>query len=197
MSFENDDVMRVTAKMSIQQQDVINVFHVQNQGAGSIDDGSAHTFVLIRLDAAYSELVALLSDLLNFETVETFNVTQDAPMLETAWLTLDDGDKLDQVLPQQTAALCLFPTGVARSQGRKYLGGFTEDSNADGAIPSPTLVTALGAFVDVLVDNWIIGTGEFVFGNYDGVIFRFAEWISAIVREVWRTQRRRATGVGS
>jgi hypothetical protein len=118
-------------------------------------------------------------------------------MLETAWLTLDDGDKIDTPLPQQTSALCLFPTGVARSQGRKYIGGFTEDSNSSGAIPSAVLITALTAFVDVLVDNWIIGSGEFVFGNYDSVLARFAEWISAIVREVWRTQRRRATGVGS
>ena len=197
MSVENQDIVRVTCKFLLLGEDVQNVFHIQNQGAGSVDDGSAHVLIMLRREDGYNELVPLLSENFIFETFETFNITQDKPMQETNWIELVDGDKIDQVLPKQTSALMLFPTGSARSQGRKYIGGFTEDSNAVGAVPSPALVTALTACLDAWLEPWIVGTGTFNFGNYRKEPLRFAEWLSGFAREVWRTQRRRATGVGS
>lgn len=197
MTVDNGDVVRVTAKMGILNEDVQNVFHVQNVSAGELENATMHAAIIARLDAAYDELVTLLADEYSFDTIETFNLTKDEPMAETAWPTLTVGDKIDQPLPLQTAALCLFPTPVARSQGRKYIGGFTEDSNSVGSAPSATLLTALGLFVDILIDVWLEGEGELSFGNWSTLYTRFAPWASALVRDVWRTQRRRATGVGS
>jgi len=197
MSVNNDDVLRVTAKMHMGVVDIQNVFHIQAQGTGTLGDAAAVSAIALRLDDAYANMVAQLSDNLQFDTIEVFNVTQDAPMDEVTWPTLVDGDVVSDQLPTQVAGLVRFTTNVARSQGRKFIGGVIEGDNDANGLPDTDVLTALAAFAADVLTPWLIGSGNFAFGNYNVDLTRFAEWVSPIINTIWSTLRRRRFGVGS
>lgn len=197
MAVNNGDVLRVTAKMSILGNDVQNTYHIRSSSNTPVDDTTAVTEITNRIDNAYGYLADEQAGDFTYDTIEVFNVTQDRPMGEYNWPTRTTGTSVDFSLPFQTSGLVLFPTTTARSQGRKYVGPFVENASDSSASPDATVVTAMLNYALALVAAWLVGDGEFEFGNWSYDKFRFAEWLAPIVREVWRTQRRRAAGVGS
>jgi hypothetical protein len=197
MSVESGDIMRVTAKMSHLGNDIQNVFHIRANGTGSVDDATAVTEITNRLNSAYGNVVDYQNLDYDYNTIEIFNVTQDRPMGEYNWPSLVSGTLANDALPDQTAALALFPTMTARSQGRKYVGGWCEAENNSGGDPDGDVTTQMLAWALSLIAPWLVGSGEFEFGNWSYTLLRFAEWLQPIIRDVWRTQRRRASGVGS
>lgn len=197
MTFSNGDVARVTAKMSFQGEDQQNVYYVSNIGAGAISDAAAVTEIAARVDFMHAALVPQQHEDLDYDSIEVFNITTDAPMGEVPWPTLTNGDiNLQDPLPSQVCGLVLFPTNVARSQGRKFIGGLIEGDSSNG-VPDNDIITAMGTYATRLLTAWLVGTGAFKFGNYNSTLARFAEWTSSLVRDVFRTQRRRAKLTGS
>lgn len=197
MPVNHQDIIRITAKMTIPPDDFQNVYHAQYLGPSGQSDAVAWTDVATVLETMYTEVLGEQADELLYDTIELWNVTQDAPMVESAWPTLTAGTSVDRALPYQSAALLLFPTGTARSQGRKFLPGFTDGGTEGDSLWDAGAITALVAFAAEALGVFDLAAGSFTFGNWNPTLVRFAQWVSAIVQAVIKTQRRRSPGVGS
>lgn len=197
MPIADGDILRVTAKMVIGEDDVQNVYHVQAAVTETPEDAPVLAVIGVRLDAAYGALVSSIASTVDFISIETWNLTQDELVGVTDWPTLTDGgNELDQI-PQQCAALVLFNTATARSQGRKFLPPFgVNNVDPDGTIIAGTLANILSYANFMLATLVGVGwTGDF--GNWNPVLVRFAEWTANQVRDIYATQRRRYIGSGS
>jgi hypothetical protein len=197
MTVNSGDVLRVTAKMEALGGVIQNVYYIQAQGTGDVSDEDTVEAIGNRLDAAYGELEAVLTSDLTFRTIEVFNITQDVPVDEFQWPTLDAGGSATDPLPTQIAALVRFTNAAARSQGRKYIGGLTKAATDEDGLPTTAVLTVLGAFAAALLDPWLVGVGEFAFGAWNKDKGRFAEFLSPILNTVWSALGRRRFGQGS
>ena len=197
MAISIGDVIRVTAKLSWNQEDIQNVYHVRSNSATTDSDTIVLGEIADDLEDAYGYIIAAMHDEMTFDSISAYNVTADRFMGEISWPTLTAGTEGNDPLPMQNSGLVRFATDVLGSQGRKYLGVFTTASlDADGTLSS-TLVTALGNFGAQLI-NGISGaswSGEY--GNWNETLARFATWAEAFVNIYYCTQRRRRPGVGS
>jgi len=191
------DIVRVTAKFLFHgTEDYSNVYHAQCALTGAASDASVHAAIAAKLDSQYDYVVPFQSLAFDYTTIETWNVTQDRPMVEAAWPSLTAGEATGDALPAQCAALTLFGTNTARSQGRKFLAGFMESMSDSGGEILGTLLTALAQYASGLIVPMTITEGEMQFGNWSVDLARFADWASSKIGTVWRTQRRRVLGIG-
>lgn len=198
MAISDNDVLRVTAKMSWSSgtRDVQNVYHLLYSGTGD-DDADVVDDIATLLDGAYAEVIGYIPDDFAFETIEVWNLTQDQPVDEVDWPTLVEGTALTTALPAQLAPLVLFSTNAPRSQGRKYLPFFTEaEATGWGQISAVALAAVADFAADFLADV-VFPNGDGKWGNWNKLLSRFAPWLSAAVDTLFRTQRRRVAGVGS
>lgn len=197
MSLQDNDVIRVTAKMSRASSlgEIQNVYHIRYDGS-SVSYETLWDAVATWLDDAYGNIVDEIHPNVHFDTIEMFNVTQDEPVGEDAWPTLTAGTGASDMLPAQTSPLVLFPTNTARSQGRKFLPPVGEESQSNGVLLAGVL-TSMANYAADLLENIPVGVWSAAVGNYNPTLARFAPWISAIVKDVLRTQRRRVAGVGT
>lgn len=192
------DVLRLTAKQSYIVGDVQNVYHFKHDGDSSLDSAPVVAGLRTFIDDAYAELNAVTADGLFYDTINIFNLTQDEPLGEYSWPTLTQGaESATDAYTTQAAALVKFLTEVARSQGRKYIAGLVEGQVSTGGVISTALQTALGNFATELFTFPIVGGQEFILGNYNAALARFAEWSSAVIADRLATQRRRRAGTGS
>jgi len=191
------DIIRVTAKLawSSGTNDIQNVYHLQHSG-DTADDEDVHAAIANVLDDAYTYFNEYVPSLTSYETIETWNVTQDRPMVEDGWPVLDAGTGAGDQLPSQVAPLVLFNTATARSQGRKFLPSPIETAQA-GSVLVAGILSEIADYTVELLDGVDGGTWTLSFGNYNVNLSRFAPWISAVVKTILRTQRRRTFGVGS
>lgn len=191
------DIIRVTAKMTYNAgvDDVQNVYHMKFDGPDMVDE-DVHTMIAGYLNTAYDYIKGLSTTDVEFETIETWNLTQDRPMIENTWPTLTAGTGTGQSSPQQGAPLCLFNTASPRSQGRKFLPPPTE-TVWEGDSISSTALAAIVNWANVILGGASYGSNSLLPGNWSKKYTRFAPWISGIVETVLRTQRRRVRGVGS
>ena len=197
MPVQEDDVLRVTAKMSLENKDVQNVYHYQLTNDGPFTNAEVFNALQADVSFAYAELRDEISNLFSFDTIEVWNVTQDAPIDEDLWQGFFVGLSNSSRLPRQVCGMVLFNTATARSQGRKFLGGVVEDaSNAEGD-PDAAMQLAMLSYSAVLLNGATVGGGLLVPGNYRALPERFAAWTSAIVLDTWKTQRRRYITAGS
>jgi hypothetical protein len=134
---------------------------------------------------------------LEFVEIEGYNVTRDTWLGSVSWPTQTFGTNVAEELPYQVAALVTFKTATTQHPGKKYLGGFTEDTNAGDGILTSGLLTELAAYAAVLLNGVTVEGAEFMFGNYNYALTRWAIWIAGAVDALWSTQRRRKTGIGS
>lgn len=197
MSATIGDVIRVTAKMSWNQQDIQNVYHIQMQATTSESNMSIMTDIADDLEDAYGYLYAAMHDEMTFDSISFYNLTADEFMAEIEWPTLTTGTESTDPLPMQCAALVRFGTDVLGSQGRKFIGVLTEANlDPDGTI-SAGLATAMGNFAAQLL-NGITGVDwSATYVNWNETLSRVATWASAFVNLYFCTQRRRRPGVGS
>lgn len=199
MSVAVGDVVRVTCKMTFDTGDAVqNVYHYQNTGSAAIADATFVTDVASQMNTAYSNLNSNISSAISYDTIEVFNVTQDAPIDEVAWPTLTvGGNSATQAYATQVAALVKFATATARSQGRKYMAGLVEGSVDGKGFLVTAMQTALATFGADIV-NGFTSSGQVVLpGNWNPTLSRFAKWTAAIVADYVATQRRRRVGSGA
>jgi hypothetical protein len=197
MGVNNNDIIRATAKMSINGEAVQNVFHFRYQGDDDEPDQDVHDAINVELDDAYDIIDHVLCDVLDFDSIETFNITQDAPINESAWDTLTSGQSTADPTAYQNSALVLFPTGTARSQGRKYIAGWAKTAMDNDSTWGSTVVSLLLTFGLALATGTTTTNGTLKPGNWNETLARFAEWAGATVNEIVKTQRRRSPGVGA
>ncbi len=191
------DTVRVTAKMLLGSEEVANVYHVNHKGSVAVDADQFHDDVTSWLQAAYDGIEDSVSDQLIDDVIDTYNMSQDVPILSTGWPGSFQGNDAGQAEPYQIAALITFPTAVKRSLGKKYLPGLSETGVLDAGVLSSTIITDLAAFaVDLLAGFLVLGE-TFEAGNYRPLTDTFIQWGWAIIEGLVSTQRRRKPGVGA
>jgi hypothetical protein len=195
------DIIRVTANMSWNAgaDQVVNTYHTKaNLFSGNYSDASVHTAIADALDTAYTALNTWISSAVTYDSIETWNLTQDRPMGVTAWPTLTTGDATGEMYAAQCAPLLLMYTLAPRSQGRKYLPPTTESFVSLGGTLNAAILAGIAAFGAALLDGWeITPLNAGAWGNWNKVLVRFAEWVAGVVETRLRTQRRRVEGVGT
>lgn len=193
----NGDVLRVAAKMTCVSGDVQNVYHYRFTGTNGADALTVLGDIAEGLEVAYGEIQPALHSSLTFDSIDGYNVTRDEPMGTVDWPDLTVGGASGQPLPPQVSALCLFGTGTARSQGRKFLPPMTEsETDGNGAITLGTLGSILG-YAETLLDLITVAHGYVQAGNWNQALARFAPWVTAQAVDHFRTQRRRVSGRGT
>lgn len=197
MTVNQNDILRVTAEMSIGVNDVQNVFHYQYVAVADVTDALALLDSAVIMETLYDIILSDIGDALTFDQVRVKNVTQNTLLGSTPFPVLIAGTELGAPLPLPDAALITYPTAVPRTRGGTYFGGFTEIANVEqGNIASATVTRLLAVGVRALQEQNIAGRlYQFVLINR--LLGTVIPLTSAIVHPIFRTQRRRRPGVGS
>lgn len=192
-----DDICKITATLLFASTNVIqNVYHVKNVGAAGVDEDDFASAAATWLDDAYTEFNPQMSDEVTYLNLNMYNITNDVPIGIYDWPVLTAGVNAGYCEPLNVAYLVAFQTGVKKSVGRKYFGGFSEANTQDGGVLDSVVYGTLGDAADILVAGFVADTQDFVAGNYREDPERFAEWTGYQVRTIAATQRRRRIGVG-
>lgn len=195
---EVDDIIRVVCRMELDgTDDVQNVYHCKNLGPVAMSAAVFLAAIETFMAGAYGGLEFEQTDEFTYEDITCYNVTQSTILGQTAFGVRSQGSSTQHRLPNQVAGLITFGVASSGSPGKKYIGGFTEDSNDDGGIVAAGPITALGQLATALLAGISIAGSDFEFGNYNVPLLRWAAWVSAVIDVVWSTQRRRKQGVGS
>lgn len=198
MTVQNGDIIRVTCKLAHNSgvDDIQNVYHYKAVLGTPASDLLIHNTIAANMELAYTEINTRIPNTTTYTTIESWNVTQDAPMVEAAWPTLTAGTGTGEFMPAQCAPLCLFSTATARSQGRKYLP-FLREADMNGGILSAATLADIADMIAILLAVLDPGDGNLYIGNWRKTPARFAQWVAGEVQSIVRTQRRRVRGVGS
>jgi hypothetical protein len=194
---QSGDVIRITDKMTLFANAQNNVYHVTYSGPTFVDSDTLLADIKTWMEAIHGDLAATQVSQLTYDSVDAYNLTQDAPMGELPMTTTTEGEVTGDSLPMQTAAVIRFTTGVARSQGRKFFGGFAEGAQADGGILQAGPLATLAIVAALILDGFSSGSGDCVPGNYSTALTRFAPYAAALINTVMGTQRRRRYGIGT
>jgi hypothetical protein len=198
---QDGDIIRVTCKMLLDPSlsEVQNVYHLMCQFTADRDDTTVVYGTKNWLDDAYTEIAADIPDNVLFNTIAFWNLTQDRPMDEVVWPTLSNGTCDGAPATEaQVAPLVLFNTQAPRSQGRKYLPPPCETSVGEFGDIEAAFVARLINFIATILDGAeLLADNNLIPGNWSKLYDRFAPWISGILQQYARTQRRRVPGVGS
>ena len=197
MTVLQNDVLRVTAEMTVNGHDLQNVFHFRSTNVGGVSDAKALDDAANILEDMYQKLDTFMSALVTFDQVRVQNVTQAVLLGAAAWPLLTAGTLTSHLLPEAASALITYVTNKSRVRGGTFFGGFTESENVDGGGVASGLMTPLGTLATELLGEYVFGADSYRYIVYNSVAKTFVVPISAIVHSVWRTQRRRRTGVGS
>lgn len=195
MAIANGDVLRIVCKMSYGTDMQQNVYHALYTGSTELDD-TVFDEILDWMDDLYTIINGYVAASVNYDTIEVFCVTQDRPISEDAWPALTVGASTYQPLPPQVAALALFPTATARSQGRKFLPSFAENCTVGDGIIDAVPLGQIATYVATAILGRVAGAGFLTLGNWNPDLARFAEWIAGIASDQLATQRRRRLGYG-
>lgn len=197
MTVSANDVVRITAKLNYDGNSLQNVYHVTSYSGAGVSDDDFMDAADDWVDDAYDNIISVLHDGVDFDSIEFFNVTTNSPMGSRAWPTQTSGsDATYQALPLPDAGVMLFETPVARSLGRKFISGVTEIHQDDGGTMSVALKTALLAMAADLLTTFVVGTQTFEAGNWNEALSRFVGWVGAHLSTFYGTQRRRRKGRG-
>lgn len=197
MTVLQNDVLRVTAEMTVNSHDLQNVYHFRSTNVGGVSDAKALDDMAETMEDMYQKIDTLLTDTLTFDAVRVQNVTQGTLLGSADWPLLVAGTLATSLLPEAAAALITYGTVFSRVRGGTYYGGFTETENATGGTLTAATVTQLVALAAELLGEYVYGADSYRYIVYNTILKTFAVPVSAAIQTRWRTQRRRRTGVGS
>ena len=197
MTVVQNDVLRVTAEMTVNGHDLQNVYHLRSTNVGGVSDAKALSDMAAVMEDVYQKLDTFMSDGVTFDQVRVQNVTQAVLLGAAAWPLLVAGTLTSHLLPEVASALVTYVTNKSRVRGGTYLGGFTESENVAGGGIAAGLLTPLATMSTELLGEYVFGADSYRLVVYNTVLKTFIVPLSAIVHTLWRTQRRRRTGVGS
>lgn len=196
MAVDQDDILRITAELSIGADAVQNVFHFQYQSVAQITDAQALTDGALVMEDLYNDILAAQSTSLDFDQVRVQNITQDKLLGTTAWPTIIAGLEVALLLPLPVAALLTYGTAVPQTRGSTYFGGFTEEDNTVGGVIASALISQLGGIATSILAGTNLSGRLYKLIVLNRALGTIIPITSAVVHAVWRTQRRRRQGVG-
>lgn len=190
------DILRCTAEMTNDGEAMQNVYHFVYQNTISVDDVFVAIDLASIMDDQYTIINPYIGNDVAYIQVRMKNVTQNLLMPTRIWPTLVQGQALNPLLPMQAAAEIILPTNVPRVLGRVFLGGWTEDANADSKITTPphNLIETFGSN---LLNPFPKPNGPYQYAIYRRALGTTVFPSTSRVPIDWRTQRRRRRGVGS
>lgn len=197
MTINQGDIVRITPRFRMFEEDVQNVYHVEVQGVGTLTDVVFDAAAVAWLETIYNLLNGQISDEMDRVDIVIQNLTEGTPARFKAWTTFPTPTDTNTPLPLQCSSLITFPSDTVKSIGRKFIAGFTEADNTDPGIPTAGVISDLATMAAAMLVGIISGTVICPPGNWSETKTRFAEWAFAQVAEFWATQRRRRAGVGS
>lgn len=186
-------------------QEAHNIFTYQrNDGlGGNIDPMVAFTAINDALDVFYTALAPVMSQEVEIDYV-VYRIGHWEPLpapgswsyggeAYRGYLNID-GESSGEMLPHQCAALITGDTEQAKTLGKKYLPGFTENDQASGRWTLGTLGILIAVGLEYLFP---IVAGAY--GLDPGVaskIGAFFPFIGGTISDIVSGQRRRKIGVG-
>lgn len=197
MTVLEGDVVRVTARFKMYEEDVQNVYHVIGVDGSTIQDSVFDEGVVIWLESIYNLLNGDISDEFARLDIVVQNITQTTPARFLQWLTYPTPTDTNTPLPLQCTGLISFPSDTVKSIGRKFIGGWTEADNDDPGVPTSGALSALADIAAEIVPGFEVVGLSLRPGNWNDNTSHFAQWAFATVAGFWATQRRRRAGVGS
>lgn len=197
MHVDQGDIVRVTARFEIYEEDIQNVYHLQAGGSGLVVDAIFDAAVVDWLELVYNTLNTDISDEVDRLDIVIQNLTEGTPARFSQWDTYPTPTDTNTPLPLQCSALVTFPSDRVKSIGRKFVGGWTEADNDDPGIPTSGVLSALADFAAEVLTGFTVVAQDLVPGNWDNNTSTFSIWLFATVAQFWATQRRRRAGVGS
>lgn len=197
--------IRVTAKMNdVNGSDIQNVYFFQHQGTNDVADADFLTTVEDWMSGTYALIESLMPNTLTPTEIEADIVSFSGGVLTVirdigsiAWTTWTGGTGTGDGLPQGAAAVVNFPAFATTSQGRKFLGPFTEGTQNNGIWTAGAIANLVDYGARVLLDMTVDATEQFITGIMSGKDATFRGFAEAIVNAVVGYQRRRKSGVGA
>lgn len=197
MSVDPSDVLRVVTEWT--WQNVVkmqNSYHLRYDGTGTISDSAC-----LGDCREYAELLALqiytrISDEVSFDLVKVYNVTQDRPVGETAYVLYTGGTDVADDLPPGNAALALGSTGVKRVMGKKYVGGLSEVQQTNGTWTAAFLTALANYAAKWVADFTAASLNPYKPGLWSKAPMLFRTFVEAVTSDIPAYQRRRRQGRG-
>lgn len=197
MSVNQDDVLRVTAELSVSGRDIQNVMHFRSTNAPIIGNSTALGDLADIMDALYDGLKSSISETVDFDLVRVQNVTADELLGAALWPTLNSGTATGNRKADQVAALLTMPTARPKTRGGAFFGVFSGTTGGpDSDLDSSALAAVLSFGTELLLEQ-VFGSSSYRYVVYNTVLKTFVLPVAAIAHSAWRTQRRRRAGVGS
>lgn len=197
MAVANNDILRIVCKLSWGEDDIQNVYHMKVTATGEIDNDDALTDIAAFMDDAYDDIDSKIVPLIDFDSIEVWNLTDESYVGVADWPTMTIGGGTGTPMPPQAAPLLLFDTDYAGSQGKKFLPPFVAGTvDTDGTLTASAIIDMI-AMIATLIAGM---TGTYMdgeLGNWNDTLARFATWLSGTARDMWATQRRRYFGSGA
>jgi len=191
-----NDIVRITARMSLQGQEVVNVHHFRVFATTAVSNAAFMTEVAAYLNSVYGNLDNEQADDLVYVDVQGQNITQNEIMPTTAWPSLTTGQGVENPLPNTVAFNVFFQTLRPKTRCTCFIPGFgVDDIAADGSIVA-SVRALLAQFGADLVGNQGTPNVTLTKGAYNRPLDRFTPVTAAVVPLRARTQRRRRPGVG-
>lgn len=206
MTVPTGTIIRASARFyGYHDQDLMNVWNFACNFTADQDENDVFDAIDTRLQAVYNDWDDYISD-----EIETNDLKVDGvDFIGGEWVTVQNiaygpwgagftPTKADDLLPAGCAAVGFLLTALGKHQGRKFFGGFTEDScSASGAINSNAFLAIGGGLLDMTTEI-VISSGNVMYPcvlDYTYGIYRVIEKVAVNIQ--WGYQRRRRPGVGS
>lgn len=204
MAIQVTDRVRCVARMSdINGSLIENAYVLLHAGSAEVSNSAFLTAIEARLSAMYADIEAMMPNTLTPTDIVCDLVEFEGGVLKNlghvgtiAWTTWSGGTGTGEGLPQGNAAVVNFPTASVGVQGRKYLGPFVENQQANGILES-TFQSALATFAATLLSELSVGGQAFNSGVMSSKTANFVAYATAVIKAVVGYQRRRKSGVGA
>lgn len=205
MTISVNDVVRIVAEWDVPEGTIAQlVYHYIAASGTTATEVQVLTAVEAALQAAWANLAARIDSTVLGATVEGFVwdfVLNQWDGIGAVPLIGADGTAVDEMLPHGAAGLVKILTAAARRQARKFVPGFAETQQGDGALVAAA-VTDLALFGTDLDDDIAPGGLVMSFGTFNteptSALFETFSIASQSVQaeSIFAYQRRRRPGTG-
>jgi hypothetical protein len=176
--------------------DVMNVLTYRVDINTTVDDAAFMVEAAARLDVNYGGLLADISTLLTFETIDGQNISKSELLPEVPWPVITAGTNVNALLPTQVAAEVFWPTITPKVRTSSFLGGYAVTANSPTGEVQVATIARINTFA--IAQMTLINTNiSLVKGSFNPLLLLFTASGLPVVPNRWRTQRRRRVGVGS
>lgn len=204
MNINVGDTIRVVAKMRDGSNSLIeNRYFWRHTGAATADSDQVLDDLENALSTSYEyvdgympdtlEPVEIVVDLVQFSGGKIVTIQ---PVGTIAWTTWTGGESAAEIMPEGIAAVVNFPTGVPRTQGRKFIGPLTEAANTNGRVTGGLLLDLINYAATFLL-GWTFDSQDFTTGLMSKHTLGLIPFTAFVIPSPLGYQRRRKPGVGA